>query len=205
MISRSRFDLIKANWGTYSSWAVWNSRGSATAVKAGMGDLDVLDPDKKPELLASLSPDVVLVGLNAATRPLSSDEAWVNFHDPRPVANDFKIRHALEGTPYWGAYMTDVFIGLHETDSGKVKTWMRANPDEVQEHLRRFESELSDLGSADPLLVAFGGMVFDVLQEHLGSNYRVVKVTHYAHQISKENYRNEMLEVLDTAQEGGSV
>ena len=201
MISLAQFNSIKVAWGAYSSWAVWAPQVPAGGVKSGTGDISVLDPSKNPELLDSLNPNVVLVGLNAATRPLASDDAWVNFHDPRPTANDFKIRFALEGTPYWGAYMTDVFVGLHETDSSKVKAWMRANPDEVSRHLARFEQELSYLGAPDPLLVAFGGMVYDVLNAHLGSRYRIVKVTHYAHQVSKEKYRASVLEALDRATE----
>ena len=121
----------------------------------------------------------------------------MNFHDSRPVANDFKIRFALEETPYWGAYMTDVFVGLHQTDSSWVKSWIKRDPVGVDEQIARLERELADIGAVDPLLVAFGGVAYDVLRCCLGKKYRIVKVTHYAHQVGKEKYRDEVLRVLD--------
>lgn len=202
MITRSRFEDLKAKWGEYASWAVWALPEPGRPVKAGVGDLAVLDPDVNPHLLASLNPNIVLVGLNAASRAMASGDAWVNFHDPRSVANDFKLRFALKDTTYWGAYMTDVFIGLHETDSSKVAKWMKENPLLVDEHLERLRKELTDLGVDNPLLVALGVRVYEILQARLGHEFRIVKVTHYAHQISKENYREEVLRVLNNVRIG---
>ncbi len=201
MISRKRFDDVKAKWGAYSSWAVWKRIYPGDAPKKDMGDLSILDPDKNPSLLESLNPNIVLLGLNAASRAIAS-EPWVNFHDSRSVANDFKIRFALEETPYWGSYMTDVLVGLHETDSAKVNSWIKRNPVGVGEQIARLESELVDVGAIDPLVVAFGGVAYDVLRLHLGKVYRIVKVTHYAHQVGKEKYRDEVLRVLDGAAKG---
>ncbi len=198
MISRERFDDVKAKWGAYSSWAVWKRIGPGDAPKKDMGDLSILDPDKNPALLESLNPNIVLLGLNAASRAIAS-ESWVNFHDSRSVANDFKIRFALKETPYWGAYMTDVLVGLHETDSAKVSSWIKHNSLGVDEQVARLESELVDIGAVDPLVVAFGGLAHDVLRVRLGKKYRIVKVTHYAHQVGKEEYRDEVLRVLDGA------
>ena len=198
MISRERFDDVKVKWGAYSSWAVWKRIGAGDAPKMDMGDLSILDPDKNPVLLELLNPNIVLLGLNAASRAIAA-EPWVNFHDSRSVANDFKIRFALQETPYWGAYMTDVLVGLHETDSAKVRSWINRNPMGVDEQIVRLESELVDIGAVDPLVVAFGGLAYDVLRVRLGKKYRILKVTHYAHQVGKEKYRDEVLRVLDGA------
>ncbi|MGI8484956.1 MAG: hypothetical protein ACR2OU_11930 [Thermomicrobiales bacterium] len=198
MISRERFDNVKAKWGAYSSWAVWRRIGPGDAPKKDIGDLSILDPVQNPALLESLNPNIVLLGLNAASRAIAL-EPWVNFHDSRSVANDFKIRFALEETPYWGAYMTDVLVGLHETDSARVNSWIKRDPVGVDKQAARLESELADIGAVDPLVVAFGGVAYDVLRVRLGKNYRIVKVTHYAHQVGKEKYRDEVLRVLDGA------
>ena len=72
MISRERFDDVKAKWGGYSSWAVWKRIGPGDAPKKDVGDLSVLDPDRNPALLESLNPNLVLLGLNAASRELAS-------------------------------------------------------------------------------------------------------------------------------------
>lgn len=204
MITRERFDAVKANWGAYSSWAVWKRIGPGDAPKKDVGDLSILDPDQNPALLESLNPNIVFLGLNAASRPIAS-EPWVNFHDSRSVANDFKIRFALQDTPYSGAYMTDVLVGLHETDSAKVSRWIKRNPSGVEEQIARFERELADIGAVNPLVVAFGGAAYDALRLRLGTSYRSVKVMHYAHQIGKERYRGEVLRVLGEVPLAGSA
>jgi hypothetical protein len=196
MISRERLDDVKAKWGAYSSWAVWKRIGPGDPPKKDMGDLSILDPDQNPTLLETLNPNIVLLGLNAASRAIAA-EPWSNFHDSRPVANDFKIRFALEETPYWGAYMTDVLVGLHETDSARVRSWIRRDPGGVNEQIVRLESELVHIGATDSLLVAFGGVANGVLRVRLSKMYRIVKVMHYAHRVGKERYRDEVLRVLD--------
>lgn len=197
MITRDRFDHLKEKWSAFSSWAVWRENQSGETPKAGIGDLSVLDPDSNPSLLDTLNPDVVLVGLNAAARFSVSPQPWGNFHDGSGVANDFKIRFALQGTAYWGAYMTDVYIDLPETKSARVKAWTRENPDLVKAQLDRLERELADLGSPDPLLIAFGDLAYDPLLSRFGGTHEVVKVQHYSNYIGKENYRASVLEILE--------
>lgn len=198
MISRDRFEDVRAKWGAYSSWAIWQRISPGDAPKKDIGDLSVLNPDAHPTLLEALNPHLVFLGLNAASRAVAP-EPWANFHDPRSVANDFKIRFALDETPYWGAYMTDVLVGLHQTDSNAVKRWIRSNPAGVDEQIERLGRELTDIGAVDPLLVAFGGAAYDVLRARIARKYRLVKVTHYAHQIGKEPYREQVLRVLGEA------
>ena len=194
-ISRQRFDQARQLWGSYSSWAIWRTINVEQKPKADIGHLTVLDPDDNPSLLDQLKPDVVMLGLNAASRPIGS-EPWSNFHDPRPMATDFKIRFAFEGTPYWGAYMTDVLVGLHETDSQKVAAYINANRGDVARQIGRLEQELHDIGAANPLLIAFGADAHRTLRDHLGSKYELVKVPHYAHRINKESYRAAVIDAL---------
>lgn len=195
-ISRGQFELIKSRWGSYSSWAVWRQHAADERVKAGIGDLTVLNPDLNADLLEILNPNVVMVGLNASSRPMAPP-AFSNFHDSSGRATDFKIRYAFEGTPFWGAYMTDVFKGLHETDSRKVFKYLNENPSEVIDQIDRFRAELVDLAVNDPLLICFGAQAYTAVQANLGNELRVVKVTHYAHQIGKENYRLQVLQAIN--------
>jgi hypothetical protein len=195
-ISRERFDDLRTRWSSHSSWAVWQTVGTDEKPKAHVGDRTVLDPETNPELLNVLNPEVVMVGLNASSRE-GDGEAWANFHDGDSRANDFKIRFAFEGTPFWGAYMTDVFVNFPETDSRKVMAHVKANPDAVAEQLDRLARELQSLGTTDPLLIAFGGLANDLIRQTLGDKYRVIKVPHYAHRIGKEKYRAKVLEALE--------
>lgn len=203
-VDRDRFEMLRSKWGRYASWAVWEIPAADAAPKSGVGNLDVFDLGKHPGLLDVLTSEVVMIGLNASSRDVSG-ESWFGFHDPSPRANDFKIRFAFHGTPYWGAYMTDVFYDFHETDSRVVIETMKAAPDEVARQLDRLASELVDLGSVDPLLIVFGGEAYRHVQRRFGDRYRVVQVPHFSNYIGKDAYREKVLKALGFDGVEGSV
>jgi hypothetical protein len=142
MIDAERFDLIRRKHGAYGSWAVWAPPSSTS--KSNVGDLWVLDERANPMLLETLNPGVVTVGLNFSRG--SPYEPFQNFHDPRPEAHDFEIRFAFSGTPFWGAYMTDIIKSVVEPDSKALLKWLRRNPEVIMDHINAFRQELSDLG-----------------------------------------------------------
>jgi hypothetical protein len=197
-ISRERFDALQIKWDAHSSWAVWKTAGPDESPKAHVGDRSVLNPDANVELLDVLNPAIVMVGLNASSRE-GNGEAWGNFHDGDPNANDFKLRFALEGTWLWGAYMTDVLVNFPETDSGKVLAYTKANPDEVAKQLDRFEEELHDLGTSNPLVIVFGADAYNLLHRRLGDKYWLVKVTHYSAYINKVKLRSDIIRAVAEA------
>ena len=170
--------------------------------KSGMGDLDPLDERRNPALFETLNPRVVMIGLNVASRSLSG-EPFRNFHDPSPVANDFKIRFAFMETEFWGAYMTDVIKDLPETQSGRLLKHLREHPEIIPDHIDRLRSEMADLGHAKPLVLAFGAATHSILRKHLdtGDYSHLVGITHYSHHISKERYRATVLGQIATERE----
>jgi hypothetical protein len=192
MIDPARFELIRRKHGAYASWAVWAP--SSGPPKSNMGDLGVLSEHLNPSLLETLNPGVVMVGLNVAARSLAT-EPFRNFHDPSPVANDFKIRFAFEGSQFWGAYMTDVIKDHPETQSKRLLVHLKAHPEEIPPHIERLRAELHDLGCARPVILAFGQAVYRLLKKHLGVHEysRLIPLTHYSHRISKENYQKAVL------------
>src|ERR1022692_1287728 len=100
MINIQQFEKIKRKHGSYASWAVW--AGASEKPKSSMGDVSHF---KNERVLNLLKNDVVMVGLNISRRV---SEPFLNFHDPNPRANDFKIRYAFKNSAYYGAYMTDI-------------------------------------------------------------------------------------------------
>ena len=76
---------------------------------------------------------------------------------------------------------------------------MSKHPELLKENVAEFMEELSVLGN-DPLLIALGSKTYMYLKKHLPSKYRIVQITHYAHQIGKEKYRQDVLNVLDSIQ-----
>jgi hypothetical protein len=197
-VSRALFDEVQQRWGEHSSWAVWKLSRPDEKAKAHVGNLDVLNPDLNPELLESLTPEVVLVGLNASSRE-GDALPWGNFHDSSSRANDYKLRFAAEDTHFWGAYLTDALVNFPETDSRVVRAYMKAHPEEVTAQLDRLEAEILSLGVADPVLVGLGGAAFDLIRRRFGGRWRVVKVTHYSHFLGPFALREEMLTTIDQA------
>jgi|ERR1035441_96102 hypothetical protein len=200
MIDQAHLDLIRRKHGSYASWAVW-APASGTP-KSNMGNLDVLDEHANPALLATLNPGVLMVGLNFSRfRP---DGAFRNFHDPSPVANDFKIRFAFSGTGYWGAYMTDAIKEVVEPVSGNLLDYLKVHPEVVSRSMETLRVELADLGHPRPVILAFGGGAYALLNQNLvPDDYSLlVRITHYSHHISKENYKVEVHHQIALAQRG---
>lgn len=191
MIEIDRFSRIRNEFGHFASWAVWASEGKNPKEK--IGDLRVLDHEENPTLLETLHGKAILLGLNISRR---IERPLGNFHDPRPMATDFKIRYALRGTPYWGAYMTDIIKDFEEKASGKMMDFLRGNGDFEKYSILKLREEIEVLGVSNPLLVAFGRDAEKVAKRNLGREFRVVGIPHYASYISKENYRLQIKELL---------
>ena len=191
MIDRNKYQHIRAKHGLYGSWAVWAKAGHAP--KSNMGNMSIFEGQS---ILAMLKPEVVMVGLNLSRfTPL---EPFRNFHDPNPRANDFKIRHAFEGTDYYGAYMTDIIKGVVEVDSKNIPNHLKKNPEVLHKSMETFREELRDLGGEKPLLLAFGALAHAVLAENLREDeyWKLIRITHYSHQIGKAQYRAKVLEEI---------
>jgi hypothetical protein len=193
MVSRETFDLIKKKHGGYASWAVWAEPTGRP--KSSVGDLSVLDPDRNSTLLQRLRSDVVMVALNLSRFHPAS---FANFHDSSSVAQDYKIRFAFSGTPYYGAYMTDLIKGVVMLESNNMMRHLAENPTLVSDNIQRLLEEFDDLRCTAPTLIAFGKDAYMLAAKHLPpSRYaRLVGVTHYSHYISKEEYRQRVLSQL---------
>ena len=50
-------------------------------------------------------------------------------------------------------------------------------------------------------MIVFGVAAYSIVERHLGEDHRVVGVTHYAHQVSKENYRSQVLRTIVESEE----
>ncbi|NLD45343.1 MAG: hypothetical protein GX657_17850 [Chloroflexi bacterium] len=156
----------------------------------------VLDPDANPQLLLTLNPAVVMLGLNIS-RPVSV--LFGNFHPNYPQANDYKIRFAFEGTRYYGAYMTDVVKFLVDKQSASVMTTVRQSPEILDLSAELLRTELRDLGVGKPEIIAFGADAARLARQILnpGEYSRLVQVTHYSHFVGQEDYRRQVLAQLE--------
>ena len=191
-MDRKKFDQIKKCYGFVGSWAVWAEAGATP--KSNIGDLGVFDVEANSDLLRILNPEIILIGLNIARGSIKYPLA--NFHDSRPVAMDFKIRYAVEGTKLWGAYMTDIIKDFNEKESGKMMQYLRANKEFEKENVKTFLQEIQDIGACSPTLVAFGNDSYSILKRNFDGEYPLFKLSHYSNYSSKEKYRSEVEELL---------
>ena len=198
MISKEVFEKMAKKYGDVGSWAVWEDVGDKP--KSNMGAMNIFDLDKNPNLLNTLNNQVIMVGLNFS-RPLIPSDPFKNFHDLNPRAQDFKIRYAFKNTEYYGAWMTDVIKYKEEVDSNKLLKEIRNDFNFIKENIESFRKELSELGAQRPLILAFGVETYKLLKAHLNTNEYscLVQLTHYSHQISKENYKLNVEEQLKCA------
>ena len=196
MISKQKYETMKKEFGTLSSWAVWAP--VVDSPKSGVGDLSVFESS---DLLDILNPNYVFVGLNCSSThvPKPGSPAvriWGNFHSTdNRRQHDYKLRYALKDTPYWGGYITDIIKHHAEVDSSKVSRFLSSHPEVVEENIALFEREIEILGTK-PVLIALGGKVHEILTSYVNNKYEIVKVKHYSYTIGKEDYRKEMLEAL---------
>jgi hypothetical protein len=186
MITRNKFEMIKEKYGFWASWAVWAEQGETP--KSNVGDLSIFD---SVDILSVLNPNVVFVGLNISRGAITTPLA--NFHDKRSEATDFKIRYAFKDTRFWGGYMTDIIKDYDQLDSVKVIDYLRENKEYELENIKIFNNEIKDIGAENPTLIAFGTSTKSILDRYYKKDLKIIGVTHYAHFLGKEKYREEVL------------
>ena len=200
VISRAQFETVRKELGGHTSWAVWSPEGARP--KSNVGDLSIFnDEEKLTTTLKKLNPDIVLAGLNGSTGDITETSGVIpfsNFHSDWSRATDFKIRFATIGTALEGAFMTDIIKHHYETDSNVVGRDLRTNPDYERMKVEEFFKEITIL-SPSPIIFAFGGMGYELIQKYNNNRFKVYKLFHYAFTMSKEKFREETIGTLREA------
>lgn len=188
MIEEKLYFEIAKKYGKVASWAIWDRAGSKP--KSNISNMQIFDVIKNPSTLEILHTDVVMVALNFA-REVKMSEPFLNFHDSNPHGQDYKIRFAFEETIFYGAYMTDIIKDFPMLSSKDVLKHLKGKPHEITNQVNLFKEELNFIGAVKPIILAFGRDTYNILSKHLAkSEYsELIALTHYSHQISKENYR----------------
>ena len=185
-----KFEFIKQKYGYWASWAIWAEVGNTP--KSNVGDLSIFESDL---FLDQLNPKFVLVGLNISRADI--EKPLANFHSSYSRAQDYKIRYAIKDTLLWGAYMTDVIKDFNEVDSGKLVNYLKKNKQFELDNIQVFNQEIEDLNVTNPILVALGDAAYDILARNI-TEYKVLKIKHYSHYMSKEKYREEVITLLES-------
>ena len=124
---------------------------------------------------------------------------WANFHSSNSSATDYKLRHALEGTPLWGSYMTDLFKNFVEVNGNKVIERIRAEPEILAKNIRSLRKEIEYVSESKPILVAVGSKSYELLshkKKGLVGEFKIIKIPHYADYMHEDTYRQRVLDAL---------
>ena len=192
MIERDRYEQLKKESGKVSSWAIWRDPEKDKPA-SGIGDLSVFDD---PGILNRLQPEYIFVGLNAAAHDDPNSADWAAFHSgDNRRQRDYKLRFALKGTEYWGAYITDAIKNVVETNSGTVVDMINKDPDLLEKSKAALRRELDIIGG-EPTLIAIGKDAYRILQSMDLPVKNILQIPHYSAWGSKENYRAQVLDAL---------
>ena len=195
MITQSTYEQLKHTFGYTSSWALW-SDGDGVHPKSGISDMKPFHVSEKV-LLEKLNPNYIFVGLNPAAHNVDPDtEPWQAFHSADiKRLQEYKLRYALKGTKYWGAFMTDLLPNIIETNANKalsdidVQDWKKAIND-----LKRIIEILKQDGN--PIVIAFGNRVYNTLRKGFPEDVIVKKIVHFSAFIGKELYKERIMQQL---------
>ena len=186
------YNKIKEKYGNISSWALWTEPVDIRS-KLGMEDISFFE-NPSHKTLDLLNPNIILVGLNISEK---IERVFGNFHPDKTSAQDYKTRFALQGTIFWGAYMTDIIKSYEEKISGNLMTYLSKNKGFEKENIRAFEQELLDIGSQNTIIVAFGNDSYNILKRNLNNKYTIHKVPHYSAFIKLDTLRLEFTDLED--------
>lgn len=178
------FKKIKAKYGSVASWALWSDTAGADT-----SDLNVLEGN-----LNKLHVKTIFVALNISGADRDYPNTFWNFHGG---ARDYMLRDAIKKTALEGSYITDIIKFHPETNSQKVKRYFKKNPIEFSGHLKYFLKEMAVVGATEnTVLIALGNESHELLQK-AEIDFPIEKITHYAAPVSKINYRNEVLSLIE--------
>lgn len=187
------FDKLKSRFGYCGSWAIW-SKASDTP-KSNVGDLSLLNLDLNKNLLNQINPNIVFVALNFSRETTKED--FANFHDPRSMSQDYKIRYALQDSKLWGGYMTDIIKDYPEKSSNKMMSYLKKDSTIEKDNCKLFLEEMDLLKTNNPKIIAFGNDAYLILTRNFKDKFNIIKVPHYANYISKEKYRELVLTLFE--------
>ncbi len=163
MFDNTEYLELKAKYGGFSSWAIWD--------KLNESDTTIIDRH-----IESLNSNSVFLGLNVSSKLIN--KPWSNFHGGK---HDRKIKYACNDTELRGSYITDIFKDLDELHSENVK--LKLTPDVLINSINQFNNEMKDIKlTSNSTFVIFGtpnSLIARCFNEYFKQDYRNPIVFHY--------------------------
>jgi hypothetical protein len=130
-MDKKRYKALKKTYGPWASWALWDPG-------------DPFDPSYIEDHIDRLCTRFVFVGLNAS-QPLKGQPDWKNYHYRHPGSRERILSRVFSGSPYEGAYMTDILKGCPLAKTAEVLNYLKENPRFLAKNIAALAAELKAL------------------------------------------------------------
>ena len=161
MISENAYRSVREN--LRGSFALWGPPKSGD--RKNVDDLSIFaDYNTVKE---KLKPNIIFVAMNLAGDATKGMRPYSNFHSSVTKHNDYRLRDAIQGTPFEGAYMTDLFKPITSI-SGDIDKYYRAHPEEKRAEVEAFVAECRALYDGPKYVICIGqGCHYQTIKELL--------------------------------------
>ena len=196
MNKREIFDLLSQNFSQYASWALYDISdeqiNNSTIKAKDVGFKTFID-----KLQEKINFDGIFLALNGAEREILV-EKWSNLHDVRGVSQDYKIPYMIKNTKYEGCYMTDLFKGIHMTQSDKFNIAIKKPENKAiyEASIKSFQYEYNLI--KPKAIICFGRDVEKYLKKmikekqlEIDKDVEIIRLTHYAHYMSINDFKKQ--------------
>ncbi len=172
-MDETQYVRLRQKYGDCSSWAIWNYEDEA-------------DPTIIESHIEELNAKHVFIAYNASRKEgYVGHGPWANF---RGWKHDRKLKYACNDTTLRGSYLTDLFKGIKEANSTKVRDYL--TPEVVNENVSLFLEEILDIGTTKETVYVILGVyhseIGKQLREHFLDQLGDINAKYYTHY---SNYR----------------
>ena len=110
-ISMDKYQLLKEEFGSLASWALWDKACKKPKSRENVGSMDWKSDEDA--LIKKIKTDFVFVAFNGSSQHdgetgHKQNDCWSNFHSCYEYGRDHKLRYAILGSVAEGSYITDL-------------------------------------------------------------------------------------------------
>ena len=201
-ISMDKYQLLKEEFGSLASWALWDKACKKPKSRENVGSMDWKSDEDA--LIKKIKTDFVFVAFNGSSQHdgetgHKQNDCWSNFHSSYEYGRDHKLRYAILGSVAEGSYITDLIKNdKSKTAKEKVNEYKK-NRALLERHIDTLKREIGLLcGAKKPCLIALGRDTENFLKQTLEKDgYKVFYLPHYSATTPKfDDYRDKLNDIL---------
>lgn len=202
-ISMDKYQLLKEEFGSLASWALWDKACKKPKSRENVGSMDWKSDEDA--LIKKIKTDFVFVAFNGSSQHdgetgHKQNDCWSNFHSCYEYGRDHKLRYAILGSVAEGSYITDLIKNdKSKTAKEKVNEYKK-NKALLERHIDTLKREIGLLcGAKKPCLIALGRDTENFLKQTLEKDgYKVFYLPHYSATTPKfDDYKKLLKEILE--------